>query len=714
MEELDLVVIGAGLSGLAAAKNFHQLNPEKSLVILEAASSLGGTWAKDRLYPGLKSNNMLGTYEYPDFPMDSKIFNVNLGEHIPGNVLHEYLTQYAERFDVLQAIRYGHRVSTVEHRGGPEGGWTLTTQDTANTAARFIAKKLVVATGLTSQPFMPDYKGQEGFGVPLFHSRDFLKNSATIDTAKSVTVFGGTKSSWDAVYAYAIKGVHVDWVIRDTRLLTWFSPCAWGTADGYTRIRNFLHGTAFGRKIVDAFWNILGNDVITLNQYDKHPEVKKLKPWSQAMFTASSFSILNYPTDFFDLVKNGTVAVHIADIDHLSPQTVHLSNGISFQTDAFMSTTGWRHAQSIKYIPEGIDMQLGIPIASTTLGNAEDAPIWTIKAVDNADREILSRFPRLKNQPTQNKTLQPLLATPGVSSNQDDATVPSVQSYTATPYHLYRFMVPVAEHLLRFRDIAFAGAMMNFSVAPIAHLQSLWINAYFHDKLPAQVLPPLSPCTSAEEQEESKGLDELRYETVLHARFGKWRYPAGHGAQFPDFVFDALPYMDLLVGDLGLRVHRKAWWLAEVTEPVAIALLEFVILLGALYKLDLGLAVAVAVAVAPGALDRYNRGLGDAVAAEAGPAGAAKHLRGVLAAARADVLGAARLEAAEEPRHAWHAGADDADVEFHQRPHRQLRIVHRRVRAESPVDEGVEPDHAAYRHEEADQEGEDDTHLFLP
>ncbi|KAK6829308.1 hypothetical protein PG987_009892 [Apiospora arundinis] len=477
MEELDLVVIGAGLSGLAVAKNFHQLNPEKSLVILEAASSLGGTWAKDRLYPGLKSNNMLGTYEYPDFPMDSKIFNVNPGEHIPGNVLHEYLTQYAERFDVLQAIRYSHRVATVEHRGGPEGGWTLTTQDTAGSAARFVAKKLVIATGLTSQPFMLDYKGQEGFNVPLFHSRDFLKNSATIDTANSVTVFGGTKSSWDAVYAYAIKGVHVDWVIRETghgpvwmsppyvtplkmwleklvhtRLLTWLSPCTWGTADGYTRIRNFLHGTAFGRKIVDAFWVILGNDVITLNQYDKHPEVKKLKPWSQAMFTASSFSILNYPTDFFDLVKNGTVTIHIADIDHLSPQTVHLSNGISFQTDAFMSTTGWRHAQNIKYMPEGIDMQL---------------------AVDNADREILSRFPRLKNQPTQNKTLQPLLATPGVSSNQDDATVPSVQSYTATPYHLYRFMVPVAEHLLRFRDIAFAGAMMNFSVAPIAHLQSL-------------------------------------------------------------------------------------------------------------------------------------------------------------------------------------------------------------------------------------------------
>lgn len=47
---------------------------------------------------------------------------------------------------------------------------------------------------------------------------------------------------------------------------------------------------------------------------------------------------------------------------------------------------------------------------------------------------------------------------------------------------------------------------------------------------------------------------------MLYARFGKWRYPAGHGEQFPDFVFDALPYVDLLVGDLGLSVHRKGGW----------------------------------------------------------------------------------------------------------------------------------------------------------
>lgn len=225
------------------AKNFYQLNPDKSLLILEAASTLGGTWAKDRLYPGLKSNNMLGTYEYPDFPMDPNTFEVKPGEHIPGTVLHDYLTAYAERFGIIQKVKYGHKVLIAEHLEAPEGAWVLTAQETSGAKSKFATKKLVVATGLTSQPLMPDYNGQESFDAPLFHNNDFLKHAGTIDTAKSVTVFGGTKSSWDAVYEYATKGVHVDWVIRGMSCLSnhiykqsWTNQCSsnwpWPMLDG--------------------------------------------------------------------------------------------------------------------------------------------------------------------------------------------------------------------------------------------------------------------------------------------------------------------------------------------------------------------------------------------------------------------------------------------------------------------------------------------------
>lgn len=198
---------------MAAAKTRHQLHPEESLAILDAAATVGGTWAAHRLYPGLKSNNMLGTYEYPDFPMDPEVFGVQPGQHIPGTVVHQYLTKYAEHFGIRDKIRHEHQVESAEHQDG--GGWIITARDVkADKEVKILAKKLVVATGLTSQPFLPDFDGQEKFGRPLFHGKDFLKHAETLDTAKSVTVFGGTKTAWDLVYQYATKGIEVNWVIR--------------------------------------------------------------------------------------------------------------------------------------------------------------------------------------------------------------------------------------------------------------------------------------------------------------------------------------------------------------------------------------------------------------------------------------------------------------------------------------------------------------------
>ncbi|GKT49857.1 FAD-dependent monooxygenase DEP4 [Colletotrichum spaethianum] len=516
METLDFVVIGAGWYGLATAKTHHQLHPENSLALFEQASSAGGVWAEHRLYPGLKSNNMLGTYEYPDFPMDPETFGILPGQHIPGQVLHDYLTKYAQTFGIFDKIRFQHKLLSAEHQ--TNGGWVLTVLNGKDgKESQVLAKKLVIATGLTSEAFLPNFEGQETFGAPIFHGKDFLQHADTLDSAQSVTVFGGTKSAWDLVYAYAIKGIKVNWVIREsghgpvwmappyvtplkkwleklvhTRALTWFSPCSWGDADGYVKTRNFYHGTAIGRGITNNFWSVLGNDVITLNKFDSHPELKKLKPWSEAMFTASSFSILNYETDFFDLIRNGTVKVHIADL---------------------------------------------LPPA---------------EMVETIDKEIFGRWPRLKDQPVQNKKMKPLVENEGVSTTE------AVNPYTSlTPYVLHRFMAPPSSKLLAHRDIAFAGVLMHFTVAMISHVQSLWIDAYFHGQLPS----------IREATTDDKALQKLRYETALHSRFCKWRYPAGHGDKFPDFVFDAVPYIDQLVGDLGLKVHRKNGMIAEASEP---------------------------------------------------------------------------------------------------------------------------------------------------
>ncbi|KAI1261817.1 hypothetical protein F5Y18DRAFT_193436 [Xylariaceae sp. FL1019] len=567
MEHFDCVVVGAGLNGLAAARQFHYTQPDSSLAIFDAQSSLGGTWAEERLYPGLKSNNLLGTYEYPGFPMSSDKFDVKPREHIKGASLHSYLKAYAEENGLTGLVHLRTKVQSAEHQETDEGGWILIVQASGEREKQLYARKLILATGLTSDAFLPNFEGQDDFGGRIFHAKHFQQNSDSLRTSSAVTVFGGSKFAWDAVYAYALAGVKVNWVIRssghgpcwiaspyatplkiwmeklaNTRLITWFSPCIWGEADGYSWIRRLFHSTTLGRWFVDFFWNTMKSDIMAQNGYDTHPEIAKLKPWTEAMFVGDSFSVLNYEQDIFSLVKSDMVDVHVGEIDHLSANKVHLADGTSFESDVLLCNTGWKHVPAIKFLPEGIAAELGIPHALT-----ESAPVQDLanqqSLFEAADTEIMKRFPRLQRQPVWNAHYKPMTEQKGIGSTDE------VTPYTPlTPYMLYRFLVPASPRFLATRDIAFAGMQSNLSNAITAHMTGLWISAFFSGKLAIEAN------------------DSTLYQTVLHNRWGKWRYPTDWGSKRPSFTFDAVPYFDLLQRDLGLDPHRKGGWFAEMTQ----------------------------------------------------------------------------------------------------------------------------------------------------
>jgi hypothetical protein len=296
---------------------------------------------------------------------------------------------------------------------------------------------------------------------------------------------------------------------------------------------------------------------MTLNKFDSHPETAKLKPWLPAMFVGTSFSLLNYDNDFFQLVKDGKIRVHVSEITHLSPGKVHLSDGVQLPADVFLANTGWKHVPPVKFFPEGIEKELGIPhfpsstVATTSAEDLGSQP----NLLNQADQQILQRFPRLKNQPTWNKSFMPLLSQKGIDSS--DAVTPSTP---LTPFMLHRFTVPSSPRFLRTRDVAFVGFVSNFSNILTAHLQGLWVGAYF-----ARKLSPDAERTLDTEQGDG---EQLRRETVLHNRFGRWRYPVDWGSsRAPSFIFDAVPFMDLLQRDLGLDPHRKKGALAEAFSP---------------------------------------------------------------------------------------------------------------------------------------------------
>ena len=124
MEEADLVIIGAGINGLTTAHTYHRLHPSAKLLILDSAPSIGGPWAPERVFPGLKTNNLWGMFEHPDFPMDERQFGVKKGTHIDAPKMFEYLTAFAEWADVKQFIRLQTKVHVIEKED--EGrGWIL-------------------------------------------------------------------------------------------------------------------------------------------------------------------------------------------------------------------------------------------------------------------------------------------------------------------------------------------------------------------------------------------------------------------------------------------------------------------------------------------------------------------------------------------------------------------------------------------------------------
>ncbi|KAF3009530.1 hypothetical protein E8E13_004760 [Curvularia kusanoi] len=471
-------------------------------------------------------------------------------DHIPGEHVYQYLCDYAQRFDLVKHIRLNTSVELVVDRGSL--GWTLSITDRRSdqvSATVIRTSKLIVATGLTSEPFMPRMDGKDEFAAPIYHTSEFSRAENGLGPFKKVVLLSGAKFSWDIACAYASAGIQVDWIIREsghgpcwmtpprltpfkiipelllqTRLITWLSPCIW--EDGFSYVRSFFSKHWLGRMIVDKFFAKMQHSIEESNRYYEHPETAKLHPWDDVFFIGTNRGLLNYDVDFFEFVRNGTIRVHIADVTRLSHHTVHLSDGTSLAADVLICGTGWKDTPPIEFKTE---RELGLP---------GHLPLSARPYITEANHEILEACPKLQKQPPHRNT---------------KAMTDNAVETTPEPYRLYRFMVPPA--FVESRSLAFAGAYRSPATTFIAQTQALWITAFFDNNIPGLRSRSKVNC------------DRIMYETVLHTQFGKWRYSRGFGARFPELWFDCLPYVDLLLKDIGLTNRRKKSWWAERFTP---------------------------------------------------------------------------------------------------------------------------------------------------
>ncbi|KIW49935.1 hypothetical protein PV05_11566 [Exophiala xenobiotica] len=542
LHHYDVVIVGSGIGGLAAAKTYLEPSPNTNLILLEARETLGGVWAKENCYDGLKTNNIIGTYEFSDFPMDAK-YGIKDGRHIPGFAMHQYLTDFARHYDIFRRIRFNVRVNEV-HKSD-NGGWDLMTVSTPGHETEetiiYHTEKLIMCTGLASRANPVNIKGVEDFGKPVLNHSQMTVEADLLarDTdAEVITVVGASKTGYDAVHLFASQGKGVDWIVRESggggvwmslrwvlmgpwrvlleptatmRFMSWFSPCIWGDFDGYGLLRRLLHGTWLGRLLVHKLWEKIRWDTVAVNRYRMDPCLAHLEP-RECLFWSARVGILNYPTDIHDYVRSGQVKIYRKDISHLGSGTVNFVDGSRLRSDGLIAITGWRLVPGIKYTPEGIDASLGIPSAKY---NPVESEYW--RHLDrSADREITQRFPYLRNPPK--------------------AKLPFKQS--VTPFRLYRGIAPPGLTVNQDQSLAFIKMVHSTSNFIIAEAQALWIYAYLNNKLPIE-------------------RSQVFWNTALTSRFRKWRYPWGFSQWYPEFVYDAVPYADMLLSDLSLDRERK-------------------------------------------------------------------------------------------------------------------------------------------------------------
>ncbi|KAJ5997885.1 hypothetical protein N7522_009545 [Penicillium canescens] len=287
-----VVIVGAGLYGLIAAKTYLQVvgaydrnaegskddlaevpacftatdeSPAKDaverLLVIDSASDIGGTWAEERLYPNLLSQNTYGLYEFSDLALSEVVPEENdddgtKNQFIAGWKINRYLRAWVEKWKLRKHIRLNWMVDDISRLGNKQWKLKITKFTSSSTQSiTIICDKLILATGLTSVPNLPDTQASSKTDspAPVIHAKDVgswarehlgyqpleipqrstsnpPSNEPAYPELGSVAIYGGAKSSFDLVHFFATlhrndpklrlaskqqNPIQVHWIIRD-------------------------------------------------------------------------------------------------------------------------------------------------------------------------------------------------------------------------------------------------------------------------------------------------------------------------------------------------------------------------------------------------------------------------------------------------------------------------------------------------------------------
>lgn len=340
-EHFDVVVVGAGLSGIGAAWHLCRHAPDRSFVILEGRDDLGGTWDLFR-YPGIRSDSDMYTLGYHFRPWtDAKAI-------ADGPAILSYLRDTAREGGIDRHIRYRHRVvaaswSTADAR------WSVTAEQDGE-ARRFTCDFLYLCSGYYDyeRGHAPEFAGSADFAGRIVHPQFWPDD---LDHAgRRVVVIGSGATAVTLVPAMARTAAHVTMLQRSPTYIV-ARPSQDAVAQGLRRVLPARAAYALTR------WKNLALGGFFFRRMRKHPARAKARlvqmvrdrlgaghdiethftprydPWDQRLCLVPD-------ADLFDAIKAGTASVVTDRIERFDATGIVLESGRHLDADIIVTATG--------------------------------------------------------------------------------------------------------------------------------------------------------------------------------------------------------------------------------------------------------------------------------------------------------------------------------------------------------------------------------------
>jgi monooxygenase len=341
-EHFDVLIVGAGLSGVGAGWHLQNAAPDRSYVILEGREAIGGTWDLFR-YPGIRSDSDMYTLGYAFKPWtEAKAI-------ADGPSILKYVRETARDFGIDKHIRYGHKVTSAAWRR-ETACWTVEAQKSDGTTTKITANFVFLCGGYYSYEggYTPEFPGAARFKGDLVHPQKWPE---ALDYAgKRVVVIGSGATAVTLVPAMAGKAAHVTMLQRSptyvvsrpaedemaNKLRKWLPAML---AYNLIRWRNVLFGMWFFRlarnkpdavkkNIIDMVRAQLGSDYDVGRHF-----TPTYNPWDQRLCLVPD-------ADLFEAIKQGRADVVTDHIETFTEGGIRLKSGVELAADVIVSATG--------------------------------------------------------------------------------------------------------------------------------------------------------------------------------------------------------------------------------------------------------------------------------------------------------------------------------------------------------------------------------------